>query len=351
MQHINTDVWFRSRRDLNFPSIFRNRHGMLFLAFTIGTHGQDERGVAAVSEDGGATWLPDTNPILHGSVLPWMTRAYPLAGHPKMRVVNALRDGSLLGYSDVEGEWSPQMRVYRSYDQGQAWTEEFWAVGGLGLDRRLFPFGSLVEEDDGTLLVPLYGYKGPYFTPGSYETWVGAVRPGEAWLHPRGLVAQGAGRDWGEGPCEPALMQYPSGRMICVMRTSGQRDPLIQCESSDGGQTWSEPSVLDTEGVAPLVVQLPQDGPTVLAYGRRTGEHDGIVLRLSSDEGRHWSDSSWVYEGVGCNYANVLVDGADRVTVIYAASRFTYDPVGRPQFNPDGLNEIRATQVAVRSQV
>ncbi|MBI4550937.1 MAG: exo-alpha-sialidase [Candidatus Latescibacteria bacterium] len=347
MRLMTTDVWFRSRRDLNFPSVFRNHQGTLFLAFTIGTHGQDERWVAVMSEDEGSTWLPDTNPILYGSALPWMTRPYPLAGHPKMRVVGPLRDGSWLGYSNTEGEWSPQLRTYRSYDDGQAWTEEFWALGGLGLDRRLFPFGSLVEEEDGTLLVPLYGYQGPYFTPGSYETWVGAVRPGEMWVHPRGRVAHGAGQGWAEGPCEPALVRYPDGRMICVMRTSGQHDPLIQCDSRDGGQTWSDPAILDTEGVAPLAVQLPDRGPTMLVYGRRTGDHDGVVLRLSTDEGQHWSDSVWVYEGVGCNYANALVDGADRVTVLYAASHFTYTPAGRPQFRPEGWNEVRATQVTL----
>ena len=338
MEIVEETVWLRSRHDINFPSAWRAQGGDLFLRYTIGTHAFDERRAHVVSEDGGQTWRSDPNPLLD---------------HATYQEVVRLRDGSLLAsqfaVEDKQGEHLP---TFRSWDDGRTWTEERLAMGATGggpmghLEgggRMLWACGHPAEQADGTLLIPMYGFRGERWVPGEYETWMAELRPGETWLRPLGMVASGENRGWGEGPCEPDISYEDDDHIVCIMRTGG---PSIICHSEDAGRTWSEPETwYDPIGVYPRLVRLPDGGPLVAAIGQR-GSRPGVALRTSTDGGRTWSGPFVAYEGPGCQYTSLVADGPDRLLLVYCAGSFCYSP-DRAQERTDSYNELRAATVVV----
>lgn len=87
--------------------------------------------------------------------------------------------------------------------------------------------------------------------------------------------------------CEPALLTAASGKMICVTRSFSEDDLLYQCDSADGGKTWSFPEPLDIVGHPAHLLQL-RDGRVLMLFGHRH-EPYGIRAALSRDEGKTWS--------------------------------------------------------------
>jgi sialidase-1 len=61
----------------------------------------------------------------------------------------------------------------------------------------------------------------------------------------------------------------------------------LQCESSDGGKTWSEPRAIGVWGLPSHLLRLG-DGRLLMTYGYRR-EPFGNLARLSEDHGRTWS--------------------------------------------------------------
>lgn len=61
----------------------------------------------------------------------------------------------------------------------------------------------------------------------------------------------------------------------------------LQCESSDGGKTWSEPHAIGVWGLPSHLLRM-SDGRLVMTYGHRR-EPFGNQARLSEDHGRTWS--------------------------------------------------------------
>jgi Neuraminidase (sialidase) len=61
----------------------------------------------------------------------------------------------------------------------------------------------------------------------------------------------------------------------------------LQCESSDGGKTWSEPRAIGVWGLPSHLLRLG-DGRLLMTYGYRR-EPFGNQARLSEDHGRTWS--------------------------------------------------------------
>jgi hypothetical protein len=61
----------------------------------------------------------------------------------------------------------------------------------------------------------------------------------------------------------------------------------LQCESSDGGRTWSEPRAIGVWGLPSHLLRL-SDGRLLMTYGYRRAPF-GNQARLSEDHGRTWS--------------------------------------------------------------
>lgn len=147
--------------------------------------------------------------------------------------------------------------------------------------------------------------------------------------HPRPDLPRGArvmairstdlGETWGEAYTvadtpwddrDPSITQLPDGRLLCNFFTyykeaayrtgpeNGYKEIWLT-DSTDGGQTWSEPWLLesllrDTWGcTAPLLV-LP-DGALMMPVYREHGIEDiRTAVVTSCDAGRTWSPPTWV---------------------------------------------------------
>jgi hypothetical protein len=85
-------------------------------------------------------------------------------------------------------------------------------------------------------------------------------------------------------------VQAPSGRLIVQIRNhnGANRGETLQCESSDGGGTWSQPRSIGVWGL-PSHLLLLRDGRLLMTYGYRRRPF-GNQARVSKDEGRTWSE-------------------------------------------------------------
>jgi hypothetical protein len=71
----------------------------------------------------------------------------------------------------------------------------------------------------------------------------------------------------------------------------------LQCESSDGGKTWTAPQSIGVWGLPSHLVRL-QDDRLLMTYGHRRAPL-GCQARVSEDHGRTWSEAISVYgEGI-----------------------------------------------------
>jgi hypothetical protein len=85
-------------------------------------------------------------------------------------------------------------------------------------------------------------------------------------------------------------IQAPSGRLIVQIRNHNEasRGETLQCESSDGGKTWTTPRSIGVWGLPSHLLRL-RDGRLLMTYGYRRAPF-GNQARISKDEGRTWSE-------------------------------------------------------------
>jgi Neuraminidase (sialidase) len=79
-------------------------------------------------------------------------------------------------------------------------------------------------------------------------------------------------------------------RIIVQIRNHNKTNEreTLQCESSDGGKTWSEPKAIGVWGLPSHLLKL-RDGRIVMSYGHRRSPL-GNQARVSTDQGRTWSE-------------------------------------------------------------
>lgn len=79
-------------------------------------------------------------------------------------------------------------------------------------------------------------------------------------------------------------------RIIVQIRNHNKADAreTLQCESDDGGRTWSMPQSIGVWGLPSHLVRL-QDDRLLMTYGHRRPPF-GNQARVSSDHGRTWSE-------------------------------------------------------------
>ncbi|HUQ93054.1 MAG TPA: sialidase family protein [Bryobacteraceae bacterium] len=84
-------------------------------------------------------------------------------------------------------------------------------------------------------------------------------------------------------------VQAADGRIVVHIRNHNQANhrETLQCESSDGGRTWSSPHPIGVWGLPSHLLRL-KDGRLLMSYGHRRKPF-GNQARLSSDHGRTWS--------------------------------------------------------------
>lgn len=79
-------------------------------------------------------------------------------------------------------------------------------------------------------------------------------------------------------------------RIICQIRNHNKQHAgeTLQCESSDGGKTWTKPASIGVWGLPSHLLRL-KDDRLLMTYGHRRAPL-GNQARVSSDHGRTWSD-------------------------------------------------------------
>ncbi len=84
-------------------------------------------------------------------------------------------------------------------------------------------------------------------------------------------------------------VETTDGKIIVQIRNhnSANRGETLQCESTDGGKTWSTPHSIGVWGLPSHLLRL-RDGRLVMTYGYRRAPF-GNQARTSEDGGRSWS--------------------------------------------------------------
>ena len=279
-----------------------------------------------MSRDRGATWEPYAKPDdahdHRDGTIPFLTER---------------RDGSVIGWA---GAWNvgqeykgrPGQPIAQSVVRAPSWDElvrgqsdrtsaTIWIpymVPLVGDDfKTLYTpaiFGKMVETEDGHLVQAVYPVLVHDRAPRlwaeqeveapQYRTCVIYSQDGGATWHYLATVASPLQHPLpaqAEGYCEPDLLHFGGGILLCVMRSGGcptgtlmeRFTPLVASTSEDGGLTWTPPAPIAAYGVKPVLLQM-SDGLVVCLSGR-----PGFFLLFSADDGRTWSTPHWVSESYG----------------------------------------------------
>ena len=114
-------------------------------------------------------------------------------------------------------------------------------------------------------------------------------------------------------------------RIVVQIRNHNQANSgeTLQCESDDGGRTWSVPQAIGVWGLPSHLLRL-QDDRLLMTYGHRRPPF-GNQARLSTDHGRTWSEPLIVSgDGAGGDLgypSTVQLDDGTLVSVWYEAIR------------------------------
>jgi len=243
------------------------------------------------SVDDGLTWSRQGTPaprdnerVARGNV------AAGQAGNGDLIVISS-------GWTDPAGEGTRgtvlHPLVSRSADAGQHWAiddngfPQSWPASSrtsVSAPGYLVPFGDVLEGQDGTLRVGLYGGgEGATYVYRSEDdgrTWAKVSRLDEsAVIH------------------EPALLHLGDGRWLTAARFDG----LNLYASDDDAQSWTlrKTAITGSKQHPGHLLRL-SDGRVLLSYGNRQDPH-GVDVRFSRDEGMTWSES--------CRVVDFMQDG------------------------------------------
>ena len=166
--------------------------------------------------------------------------------------------------------------MLRSTDGGVSWSEAYASLVNS-------PHGP-IPLSDGRLL-----YAGKELRPGSEER-IGVCQSTDdgvswEWLATIPTREGDNRRDYHE----LHAVETADGRIVCQIRNHNETDyrETLQCESSDGGETWSTPEAIGVWGLPSHLLRL-QDDRLLMSYGYRRDPR-GNRVRVSEDHGRTWS--------------------------------------------------------------
>ena len=258
-----------------FPRLVALRNGDLLATFKYGAAhvGKGGRAGLARSTDGGRTWSPPETVF----DIPEADDGVDASGE--------LSDGTLLlgavsytwkGDTYTPEGWKADIYTLRSHDRGRTWSAPLkvevapftWA----------YPFGSIVQLRDGTVLLAGYGGylpKEPH--KDDYCFLLRSRDGGKSWGKPTRIAARFN---------EASLLVLRDGHLLAVMR-SQQGGHLATALSGDGGAHWSEPVRITADGEHPGDLLRLSSGRILLTYGERNKPY-GVQAMISSDEGKSW---------------------------------------------------------------
>ena len=284
-----------------WPTLIRRKSGELLLAFSGGREAHVcpfGRLELMTSSDGGDSWtyprvlldgpidvrdagLMETS---EGTIL--ITTFTSLAYEPIL--ARAEKDGGwdhdrLARWRAANNRLSPERRkadlgvwMIRSTDDGVTWSRRYDALVNS-------PHGP-TQLADGRLL-----YAGKdLWRPGGRVGVCESTDDGQSWR----WLSEIPVRD-GDSHAEYHelhAVETADGRIVCHVRNQNKINSgeTLQCESSDGGKTWTTPISIGVWGLPSHLLRL-KNNHLLMTYGHRRRPL-GNQARLSTDHGRTWSD-------------------------------------------------------------
>jgi Neuraminidase (sialidase) len=201
------------------------------------------------------------------------------------------RDGSVMvaavsytwnGERYTTDGWIARTWFLKSNDAGRTWSKPVEVNSGpLGW---AYPFGHILEESDGTLLLGGYGGPLPRVTEGPQTSFVVRSRDGgKTWIDPVEIA---------RGHNEVTMIKRRDGSILAVMRTAaGAR--LNSSISRDGGRTWSAPAKVTDDREHPADLLRLAGGDLLLTFGQRNKPY-GVQAMRSRDDGETWERAARV---------------------------------------------------------
>jgi hypothetical protein len=116
-------------------------------------------------------------------------------------------------------------------------------------------------------------------------------------------------------------VETKEGKVVVQIRNHNPTNAseTLQCESSDGGKTWTDPHPIGVWGMPSQLLRL-QDGRLLMSYGFRR-EPFGNQARLSEDGGKSWSESITISDdGIGGDLgypSTAELDDGSLITICY----------------------------------
>ena len=166
--------------------------------------------------------------------------------------------------------------MIRSTDNGITWSEPYRVPVNS-------PHGP-VALSDGRLL-----YAGKDLYGGGEIGVCESADDGRTWRWAAKIAARPGDRI--EDYHELHIAEASGGWLIVHIRNHNpeNRNETLQCQSDDGGKTWSVPRSIGAWGLPSHLLQL-RDGRLVMSYGYRR-QPFGNQARISEDRGNTWSQS------------------------------------------------------------
>jgi hypothetical protein len=255
------------------PGVTLLKSGELLVVFREGERGDSPDGIIlmSMSKDRGKTWTYLDTIVS----TPWDCRAPSIV---------QLSDG-LIVVNFFQTRYDNQGRSLgtvgcfniRSFDNGKTFTAPRM-VPIPGYDWTATT-DAIVELHDGSLLFPAYGVK----EGGDSDALVVISLDGSETWGENHVIAEGS--ENGIQYEKPALVQFPDGRIFCLLETVGANDFLYRSVSEDGGLTWSPPEYSGIVGKAPDL-HLTDENTLLCVY--QDFWPRGVSLVRSYDWGRTW---------------------------------------------------------------
>lgn len=217
-------------------------------------------------------------------------------------------------------EWVGGYRT--STDGGRTWGPiTFLPAGQFGPIR-----AKPIVLSDGTLLSGTSveaGYRGDTPRDAPYRTWATWVERsrdgGTTWTKHGPIVVPGELY----GVIQPTLWEADNGSVHMLMRSTQRVGAICESVSYDRGQTWSpaRPIELPNPNAGIDVVKL-EDGRLVLAYNHTERGRTPIHVAVSTDDGQTWHDPMIVEDGPGeFSYPAIIQASDGRIHLTYTWKR------------------------------
>ncbi len=199
------------------------------------------------------------------------------------------------------GQW-----MIRSTDGGITWSERYTSIVNS-------PHGP-IQLSDSRLL-----YAGKKLWTGGQVGVCQSVDDGQSWQ----WLAEIPIRDGDDfkNYHELHAAEVGDGKLIVHIRNHNtpNKDETLQCESDDGGKSWTKPHGIGVWGLPSFLTRL-RDGRVLMSYGHRRKPF-GNQARISADGGASWSDPITISDdGAGGDLgypSTVELEDGSLVTVWY----------------------------------